>query len=242
LKIYIHTWNIYANNNSWRIIETNYNKVTSEIINEYFYEIQHLIKIIMIDDDTKIHLIGNLSGKVSNSKMPLHGWKNYWYGQYKIVNYIYSINIDDNEVIVNTRFDLLKNSFHSEIKEIISFISQNKNNTFTQNVFINDNIPGVDNIFIGNIKTMFILIYNFNVNLDIILKKYTDIFHQEELVIIINQYLFNNKNEKTIINTYIRSNELKDNIHYILSILSKNTKDKLTDLKINFKTHIPIKR
>jgi hypothetical protein len=190
LKIYIHTWNIYANNNSWRCIKTNYNKVTSEIIDEYFYEIQHLIKIIMIDDDTKIHLIGNLNGKVSSSRMPLHGWKNYWYSQYQIIKYIYSINIDENEVIVNTRFDLLKNSFHSEIKEMISFISQNKNNTFTQNIFINDAILGVDNIYIGNIKTMYILIYHFNFKLDNILKKYTNIFHQEELVILVNSYLF----------------------------------------------------
>ena len=48
LKIYIHTWNIFANNLSHRFIEPNENIVTSEIINNYFEDYSHLIKDIII--------------------------------------------------------------------------------------------------------------------------------------------------------------------------------------------------
>ena len=57
LTIYIHTWNIFSNNKSWRYIETNSTIVTKEIIYNYFQELVHLIKEIIIDDDSKIVLI-----------------------------------------------------------------------------------------------------------------------------------------------------------------------------------------
>ena len=54
--------------------------------------------------------------------MPLKGWKNYWYGQYSIINYIYNTNIDKNEIVINTRFDLLSNSNDVNIIEVMYFI------------------------------------------------------------------------------------------------------------------------
>ena len=82
IKIYIHTWNIFSNNLSWRPIQINNTIVTEEIIYNYFGELKHLIKHIIIDNDSNIKLIGNLHGRI-NGSMPIHGWKNYWYGKYK---------------------------------------------------------------------------------------------------------------------------------------------------------------
>ena len=42
---------------------------------------------IIIDDDATIQLIGNLNGNINNGPMPIIGWKNYWYGKYKIIEY-----------------------------------------------------------------------------------------------------------------------------------------------------------
>ena len=87
LIIYIHTWNIYANNVSWREREENNTQVTKELIKEYFGDLN--IVDIIIDDDKKIELIGNTKGNIYNGKMPIIGWKNYWYGKYKIIKHIH---------------------------------------------------------------------------------------------------------------------------------------------------------
>ena len=51
LQIYIHTWNIFSNNISWRKIEADNKIVTKEIIEDYFNILSRLIKHIIIDDD-----------------------------------------------------------------------------------------------------------------------------------------------------------------------------------------------
>jgi hypothetical protein len=52
-------------------------------------------------------------------------------------------------------------------------------------------LHGVDNIYIGNTYTQFILIDFFNKNLDIILKIFPKIKNQEILLFNINNTLFN---------------------------------------------------
>ena len=44
LNVYIHTWNIFANNISWRNIEINNNIVESSTIFNYFDDLKILIK------------------------------------------------------------------------------------------------------------------------------------------------------------------------------------------------------
>jgi hypothetical protein len=194
LKIFIHTWNIFSNNISWRNITINEQNVNDKIIYDYFDDLKHLIKNIIIDDDNKINLIGNLCGKINNGLMPIIGWKNYWYGKYKIIDYLYNMNIDENEMIVNCRFDILSNSNSNDINEecIINFIKNNSKILFTKNIFLcNHEINGIDNIYIGNINTLYKLTKKFFYELDDILIKNNDTIHQEMLVYRINNILFN---------------------------------------------------
>jgi hypothetical protein len=233
LDIYIHTWNIFANNKSWRDIEINENIVTKDLIYEYFAEIKSHIRHIIIDDDTNIELIGNLEGNVGNSLMPLIGWKNYWYSQYKIIQYIYENNADFNEIIINTRFDVLNNSYSVTESEILYFITKNKNLTkpIYKNIFIHDRIIGVDNIYIGNIHTMFPLIQHFFMNLDSILTKYTNFFNQEKLILYVNHELF-------VKNNILTNTENQSNLPPLpppppLRILNKNRR-KPAQMKVTF--------
>ena len=110
LKIFIHTWNKFASNISWRHIPANNTNVNNETICNYFGKLSICIQHIIIDDDTTINLSGNLIGNVSHSRMPIIGWKNYWYGKHKIIDYLYNLHKYEDEMIVNTRFDILKNS------------------------------------------------------------------------------------------------------------------------------------
>ncbi len=79
-------------------------------------------KVVIIDDDKNIKLIGNLDGKVSGGGQNLKGWKNYIYGKYKIIEHIYNKYENKNEMVINCRFDVLENSNCISNKEIITFI------------------------------------------------------------------------------------------------------------------------
>jgi hypothetical protein len=192
LEIFIHTWNIFANNISWREINTNNSNVNDEIIYDYFDDLKHLIKHIIIDDDTKIQLIGNLSGKINNGPMPIIGWKNYWYSKYKIIDYIYNTHITSNKMIINCRFDIMSNSNNFDKTHIINLIKNNSEINFIKNIFLfsDEKHFGIDNIYIGNINTMYKLINKFFYELDDILSKNSDTIHQEMLVYRINSVLF----------------------------------------------------
>lgn len=196
LTIYIHTWNIFSNNISWRDIKTDDNIVEPSAVFNYFNDIKHLIKTIIIDDDSKIKLIGNLDGNVGKSKMPLKGWKNYWYGKYSIINYIYNRRTDKNEFVINTRFDLFSNSCscNYDCSQIINFLKKNHMNVFTINKFLRpEYFSGIDNIYIGNIYTMYTLISKFYKDLDNILicnNSHADA-GQEYFVFLLNTSLFN---------------------------------------------------
>ena len=183
LKIYIHTWNIFSNNISWTKRDANYNIVTEEIIKQYFGELSSLIKHIIIDDDAKIQLVGNLIGRVSSSPMPIIGWKNFLYGIYNIVNYIHSTGLSTNELILNTRFDILNNtnSFNPDI--ILSFIKTNQDvSNIKKNIFLYDRVFwGCDNIYIGNIYTMHKISFLMNFYLDKLIQKNPNVRHQEFL-------------------------------------------------------------
>jgi hypothetical protein len=191
LKIYIHTWNIFANSLSWRQVNPNYTLVTENTIYEYFNDIAYLISKIIIDDDTKIKLIGNLENKICGvSKI---GWKNYWYGKFKLIEYIYNQRINQNSLIINLRFDVLTNSCPIKSNDILNLINNNKNTKFNKNVFLKDDFyVGIDNFYLGNIITMYKLISYFYYNLDSILKMIVEFKNQEQLVFIINNYLFKN--------------------------------------------------
>ena len=192
LKIVIHTWNTFSNNISWRKIDINSKSVTNEIIYDYFDNLTHLIQHIIIDDDTEIQLIGNLCGRINNGPMPIIGWKNYWYGKYRIIDYLYNTNIDKNEIIVNFRFDLFDNSNSFDNTNIINFIKKNSEIHFTKNMFVfnDEHHFGIDNIYIGNINTMHKLIKYFFMELDDILSIHNDTINQEKLVYRINSIMF----------------------------------------------------
>lgn len=192
LKICIHTWNIFANCISWREIKGDNKIVNEEIIYDYFDDLKHLIKHIIIDDDTKIQLIGNLCGRINNGPMPIIGWKNYWYGKYRIIDYLYKTHIDENEMIVNCRFDIMNNSNTFYDVDVIHLIKNNSEIKFTKNIFMfnDEDHCGIDNIYIGNINTMYKLISLFFYELDDILNKNNDTMHQEKLVYRINAKLF----------------------------------------------------
>lgn len=174
ISIYIHTWNILQSNLSWRHIDANYTRVTYGLIYNYFKDLCYLIKHIIIDDDSNLTYNGSTDGIIPfTHSTPKKGWKNMWYGKYKMIHYIKSKH-DISNFVVNMRFDIFNNSNNRSFDQIFNFINNNIYNNFNKNIFINnDKLDGVDNIYIGNINTMCNLINSFHKNLDGILEKFS---------------------------------------------------------------------
>lgn len=191
IKIFIHTWNCFSNGISWREIGTDFNLVNEELIFEYFKDLKSNIKHIAIDDDKNITLIGNVNGTINGGPMPIIGWKNYWYGKFNIINTIYNSDIDENETIINLRFDLFGCCSNTYFDMVLYFIKNNINLHFTKNIFLfNYEELGLDNIYIGNKITMYKLAHHFFHNLDTILERNRDTIHQELYVFRENGKLF----------------------------------------------------
>ncbi len=189
LEIYIHTWNIYQNSLSWRPIKENRNVVNESIIYSYFGNLKPYIKMLIIDDDEKIYLIGKTDGILHNTpRTPLIGWKRYWYGKFKIIEHIYNSYSDKSETILNTRFDILSNSCPLNREDILKFLQENKDKKFTKNKLLKVTGGGVDNIYIGSINTQYILAYHFHHDLENIVKNSKEA--QEGTVLEKNNLLF----------------------------------------------------
>lgn len=214
IEIYIHTWDIIQGNISWRKVEKKEISITNNIIHKYFKECSKYIKKIIIDDDKLITLNGDTDGIISGSQCPLIGWKNYWYGQYKIIDYINNnLTEEKNKFILNLRFDIFYNPHGFSERDIIMFINKYYNVVLSENKFLYDKFfLGCDNCFIGNVTTMYKIIYHFHHSLDNILKKFNKIVHQEGLVMIENSILFNSENKihiNSVVNYKNRFEKLK---------------------------------
>jgi hypothetical protein len=85
------------------------------------------IKKIIIENDTKINIIGRKNGLILKSLCPLIGWKYMWHSIFNIVNYVKN-DIINNNLVVNLRFDILNNSNSFDKNTIINFINRSVHN------------------------------------------------------------------------------------------------------------------
>ena len=215
VEIYIHTWNIVQSGISWREIETIHSEVNEQTINLYFKDMNNFIKKIIIDDDTNIKLHGNVKGFIPGTKAPIIGWKNYWYGKYKIMKYIKEEKAETKEqnIIINMRFDLFSNSNIFSLDKLFHFMNTYKKEEISENKFLkHDFFPGCDNFYLGNMDTMYKLIEHFHFHLDTIIKKHASINYQEALVMIENALLFDS--DKKITTNDIRNYEKKQRYNF----------------------------
>jgi hypothetical protein len=191
LKIVAHTWSIFSNDISWRKIKPNPTPVLTSTVLDYFSELRHLVKHVIIDDDQQIELVGNLQGTINNGRMPVLGWKNYWYGKHRIVDWLFRSGADPAEPLVNCRFDVFQNSNKFAEAAVRQMIDAHCKDKFERNVFLfgDEGHLGIDNAYMGNVVTMHKLTSLFFNELDAILAKNKDVRNQEKLVFRVNKTL-----------------------------------------------------
>ena len=196
IKLYIHTWNIIQSNVSWRKIPLNTIPISREMIIQYFNDLAPIIEEIMIEDDHEIQVIGTKEGFICKSKCPVVGWKNMWYGKYSMLEHIYytekSLETDLSQTpVLNMRFDVQDNYIPFQYHTIKPFLEKCLSNQIVRNEFLYNKFrPGIDNIYLGSIQTMYDLTSHFHLHLDTIVKKYPHVTHQEELVFLENNRLY----------------------------------------------------
>jgi hypothetical protein len=201
LTLFIHTWNVFANDLSHRHIRRNDANVSEQTIRAYFGPWAERIRCVLIDDDQTIVLHGSIHGNVAASRMPLRGWKNYWYGKFRIIEHMQHVECDvdgdEEEMIINTRFDVMSGHFSLTETQIMAFIETNSSHrTFLRNVFIHEDSFGLDNLYVGNRRTMHRLAQAFHYNLDDIISKNPGTGCQEFLVQDINLQLWADRQDE----------------------------------------------
>ena len=238
LYIFIHTWNVKSNNISWRNIEKNNSIVNEDIITNYFKNIN--IQKIFIDDETNVHLIGNVIGNINTTLMPIKGWKYMWYGIYKISNYILNninkYDLDVNTYTLNIRLDYFTNSTINQynLNDLNSLYNFNSNDIqFMKNILHKNALYGIDNIYFGKFYKIYYTAKLFHSNLDYIIECFEDIHCQERLVYILQKYINIYSDDYLYDNDYINLT-----IKIILTKLKINyikSKNKPTNILLNIK-------
>lgn len=187
VRLYIHTWNVAANSTSWRHVPRDDTPVTEDVVRAYLGDLS--VRHIIVDDDRFITLHGNLDGKVARTKMPVLGWKNYWYGQFRILHHL-AQHEKSSDTVLSCRFDVFDNSNSFALEAAVSF-AQRHAVPLQRNVFLLDQpFRGMDNLYAGSVRTVYALCEQFHFRLDQVLRANPDCQNQEFLVHRTNALLF----------------------------------------------------
>ena len=181
IDLFLHTWNESEAKSSYRDLDRNsVIKVDETILYHYFKDLNRKIKNIIVDDDSKINLIGNLQGTVCKSSCPLISWKRMWYGKHKVVQSV--DNYKDYDILISTRYDLFTNVMCKMPPVKFLRINYGKKLINFKYPQFAPSIIGVDNYYSGNPENIIKLTSYFYNDLDSIISKYPDTDYQEELV------------------------------------------------------------
>ena len=181
LELYIQMWNICSSSASWRPVSQNNTAVTGHTVKAYFRELVPKIKTLIISDEKDTTLYGSLVGNVSRSGMPMKGWKYMIYSMFQITESLYNNSTDRSEKVVITRFDVMENSNSFSKEHIIEYVSRNID-TLQPIVFARESKTahwGCENLMIGDIGSLYRLLYNMYKHTDEVLARHTPCAHQE---------------------------------------------------------------
>ena len=190
-EFYIHTWSVKQVSMSWRPIKDDPEEITEDTVKSYFRDLAKNIKIIFVDNDSDARINGSTEGNIASSRTPKLGWKRYVYGQLRILEHLYLVSKDENEFLLNTRFDLFSNSYVFAFDDVVRFVvGARAIPSLRENVFMRDGMYcGVDNIIAGTIKSNYELIEILHDAIDELIDAKPDIKNPEFFFPIANELL-----------------------------------------------------
>jgi hypothetical protein len=182
--LYIQTWNEKEASKSWRDSKIEKLSVNDRQVLSYFdNSLKSKIKNLLVLDDSKLELHGNLEGKIGKSQCPTIGWKYMWSGMYQNISQVSG----DYDFAINTRLDILNDHLdnfcrrprHKKWRTPLSHLDFIKNMVFLKNEGVLNSTYslyeklGCDNFFCSPLSDMKFIIKSFHFNLDQILNQWT---------------------------------------------------------------------
>jgi len=179
IDLFLHTWNVSEAKSSYRTLDhDNIFEVKTDILSNYFSDFK--TKQIIIDDDSKLKLRGNLEGKIPRSKCPLIAWKRMWAGKFKLATHLYHNHTYDYDLVVNTRYDKFTTPVcYTPIKNLLKMTTRGDGLSlkYPQHYRL---LKSVDNYYCGSVRTVYDITCAFYYSLDEIIPKYEiKGFHEE---------------------------------------------------------------
>ena len=128
---------------------------------------------------------------LASTRTPKLGWKRYVYSQFRVLEHLYLVSKDEDEFLLNTRFDLFSNSYVFQMEEVIQFVVKSRARAdLRENVFMRDGMYcGVDNVIAGTIKSNYELVEILHDAIDEIVDAKPDIKNPEFFFPIANELL-----------------------------------------------------
>lgn len=178
--IYIHTWNVVQTSLSWRGMHNDHTEVNENFLKNYFEDVWDNVKHVIIEDETKITLLGNTEGNIGATPCPVRAYKNMFYGKLQVAEYVYN-NVPHHETAVQTRFDILTNSNSTPPENIFNFLSSPPKTDERIKFISMDPNPrcGIENIYMSSVENIYKFINWFYLNFDQVYEKHNRTWNQE---------------------------------------------------------------
>lgn len=186
LEIFVHSWNKIQNGLSWRHLDPIDAEVDEGFIKSYFGEFSSMIREVIIDDDSKIQIHGNTEGTIGRTPCPILAWKNMYYGKLKLVERVCEA-AGENEVAVQTRFDLMSHQFSPTMEKVSDFLDENYDSISKgdkeERIRFIEMRPcfGVDNLYMSSVGDMRKFIRYMYLDMDRILEVHRGTYFQEHI-------------------------------------------------------------
>ena len=175
LEIYIHTWNVAQDDGCWKSNEIIKARVTKELIDKYFRDLSQYIKFIQIDESNNL----NNKDYINTTGCSLTSWKKMLNAQKLLLDQVNNLE----SIIINMSFDLFL-SKERDIDSAFNFIKYHYSLT-EKNLYSNifsGCTNGLDELYLGNFRTIDKLFNHFNKNLNKIINNYQEIGSPEYLL------------------------------------------------------------
>jgi hypothetical protein len=188
LCIYIHTWNVFQSERSWRRIVADERAVEESTVRDYFDGLDVSIRSVKVEDEREVEIKGKKEGSIGHTPCPVLGYKYMFHGMLSAAESVLKDSGPD-EMVVQTRFDILSNWAKLKEEKIVEFfdIAPSKRIQFMMEEVANESTVGIDNIYMARAKDMRDFLKHMLENLDDINIKHKSkmhIGHQEWLTML----------------------------------------------------------
>jgi hypothetical protein len=179
VDIYLHTWAETEAKSSYRTLDRSTATAVEEShLVDYFQDCT--IKKIIIQDDSKLKLLGRLEGDIAGvtSRCPIIAWKRMWAGKAALIK---AVPKQGYERVVNTRYDMFTHDVcYTPVKNLLKMTLDAKELSLKYPTYYR-HLRGVDNYYAGSYDVISKITHDFSTSLDAILERHRMRLCHEEI-------------------------------------------------------------